>query len=344
MSRNTTSARTRLDYQRRTVPQLLAAAAKDTDAASVFYNGTGPADYDSAIIVIKGRENVDYVAAVLERQQLVTPGKPVEGEAPDASARADLGLITEHGDGERRRIDANELERIARERPNERFLKGSGVLKLTGAIRQLEAEVRALKATAVAAPAACSSYECKAAQRDGVLCADGECRDTVGVATVDAPSIVRWLTAVTNNRRNTERARGAALALVDEWEGLEPPAPGVTSASAPQPADEPASPALARHRRLIATLPQTAEDAEALRAGHREPWRVDLPDGAYTQLPGDPPGPADLRRVQDGIVYDVQPRTGRLLLAAKPRNIPGGATTAIRADDVQASGGGRDAG
>lgn len=74
-----------LNKDRRTVPQLLAAAAKDTDAASVFYDGTGPADYDSAIVVIKGRANVDYVVAMLARQQLVTPGKPVEGSA-DATA------------------------------------------------------------------------------------------------------------------------------------------------------------------------------------------------------------------------------------------------------------------
>lgn len=87
MSMNTIAgARTELNRDRRTVPQLLAAAAKDSDAASVFYNGTGPADYDSAIIVVKGRENVDYVVAMLARQQLVTPGKPVEdtggGAAP----------------------------------------------------------------------------------------------------------------------------------------------------------------------------------------------------------------------------------------------------------------------
>lgn len=36
-------------------------------------------------------------------------------------------------------IDANDLERLARERPDEFFLKGSGILKLTGGIRQLEA-------------------------------------------------------------------------------------------------------------------------------------------------------------------------------------------------------------
>lgn len=47
-------------------------------------------------------------------------------------------------DGERARIDANRLEQMAKERPNECFLKGSGVLKLTGAIRQLGAEIRAL--------------------------------------------------------------------------------------------------------------------------------------------------------------------------------------------------------
>lgn len=41
-------------------------------------------------------------------------------------------------------IDANELERMAKERPDECFLKGSGVLKLTAAIRQLEGEVARL--------------------------------------------------------------------------------------------------------------------------------------------------------------------------------------------------------
>lgn len=79
MSMDTTAGtRNVLNKDRRTVPQLLAAAAKDTDAASVFYNGSGPADYDSAILVIKGRANVEYVVAMLARQQLVTPEKPVE--------------------------------------------------------------------------------------------------------------------------------------------------------------------------------------------------------------------------------------------------------------------------
>lgn len=51
----------------------------------------------------------------------------------------------------RRPIDANELERIAKDRPDDYFLKGSGVLKLTGAIRQLEAELRAARAQAAPA-------------------------------------------------------------------------------------------------------------------------------------------------------------------------------------------------
>lgn len=49
-------------------------------------------------------------------------------------------------------LDANELERIARERPDKYFLKGSGVLKLTGAIRQLEAEVARLSGQQVNPP------------------------------------------------------------------------------------------------------------------------------------------------------------------------------------------------
>lgn len=42
-------------------------------------------------------------------------------------------------------IDANALEAMARKRPGELFLKGSGVLKLVQAIRQLEREVRDLR-------------------------------------------------------------------------------------------------------------------------------------------------------------------------------------------------------
>lgn len=66
---------------RRTVAQLLAAARKDTDAASVFYLGTDESDFDGAVIVIKGREHTQYVVDTLVRQKLVTPGKSVEGGA-----------------------------------------------------------------------------------------------------------------------------------------------------------------------------------------------------------------------------------------------------------------------
>jgi hypothetical protein len=41
-------------------------------------------------------------------------------------------------------IDVNALERMAKERPDECFLKGSGILKLTSAIRYLEQQNRAL--------------------------------------------------------------------------------------------------------------------------------------------------------------------------------------------------------
>jgi hypothetical protein len=57
----------------------------------------------------------------------------------------DLPMPEKHAPGNqaRRHIDANELERMAKERPDAFFLKGSGVLKLIGAIRQLEAAARA---------------------------------------------------------------------------------------------------------------------------------------------------------------------------------------------------------
>lgn len=48
----------------------------------------------------------------------------------------------------RPKIDANDLEAMAKARPDECFLKGSGVLKLIGAIRTLEREARAAKAPA----------------------------------------------------------------------------------------------------------------------------------------------------------------------------------------------------
>jgi hypothetical protein len=50
-------------------------------------------------------------------------------------------------------------------------------------------------------------------------------------------------------------------------------------------------------------------------------WKLDMPDGAYTKLPGDPPGPGSLRAVIGGYVYNVEPRTGRLTAESPPRRI-----------------------
>lgn len=59
----------------------------------------------------------------------------LSAQANDAKAQEDADLIHEL-------IDANKLEKMAKERPDECFLKGSGILKLTGAIRQLEQVIR----------------------------------------------------------------------------------------------------------------------------------------------------------------------------------------------------------
>lgn len=64
---------------RRTTAQLLAAAAKDTDVVSVFYDGTYAGDSEAAIFVVKGMQNIRYLAALCRRQGLLTEGKPVEG-------------------------------------------------------------------------------------------------------------------------------------------------------------------------------------------------------------------------------------------------------------------------
>jgi len=72
--------RTELKPTRRTTAQLLAAAAKDSDAVSVFYDGTYAGDTEAAIFVVKGMQNVEYLAALCERQGLMTAGKPVEDE------------------------------------------------------------------------------------------------------------------------------------------------------------------------------------------------------------------------------------------------------------------------
>lgn len=47
-------------------------------------------------------------------------------------------------------------------------------------------------------------------------------------------------------------------------------------------------------------------------------WKVDMPDGTYGRMPGDPPGPASVTAVIGGYVYDVEPQTGKLIAAEPP--------------------------
>lgn len=73
--------------------------------------------------------------------------KPYVYEAAEELIQAFSNLAAQSKGAEPREpIDANKLEQMAKERPNECFLKGSGVLKLTDAIRQLEAELRTVRA------------------------------------------------------------------------------------------------------------------------------------------------------------------------------------------------------
>ena len=71
---------TSINSDRLRTVQLLDAAERDTDAVSVFMDGTGPADTERAIFVVKGRENVGYLMELCRRQGLLTTGKPVEGQ------------------------------------------------------------------------------------------------------------------------------------------------------------------------------------------------------------------------------------------------------------------------
>lgn len=63
---------------RRTVAQLIAAAAKDTDPVSVFMDGSSTADTTVAVLVVKGPKHIAYLRAVCQRQGLLTD-KPVTG-------------------------------------------------------------------------------------------------------------------------------------------------------------------------------------------------------------------------------------------------------------------------
>jgi hypothetical protein len=77
MSTDTMRNTSVLRDDRRTVTQLLAAAAKDTDAVSVFMAGCTVADTEAAIFVVKGADRIAYLQALCERQGLLTD-KPVE--------------------------------------------------------------------------------------------------------------------------------------------------------------------------------------------------------------------------------------------------------------------------
>lgn len=61
---------------------------------------------------------------------------------------------------------------------------------------------------------------------------------------------------------------------------------------------------------------------EAVHAPKREAppgkWKVEMPEGTYGRMPGDPPGPASVRAVIGGYVYDVEPQTGKLRASEPP--------------------------
>lgn len=80
----------------------------------------------------------------------------------------------------------------------------------------------------------------------------------------------------------------------------------------------------------VQSFPLTEEQERFLNGGGVSPspapqrevppgkWKVDMPDGTYGRMPGDPPGPASVCAVIGGYVYDVQPRTGMLIASAPP--------------------------
>ena len=73
------NGQTMLKADRRTVDQLLAAAERDTEAVSVFMDGTCPEDSERAIFVVMSREHIAYLTQLCLRQGLLTEGKAVEG-------------------------------------------------------------------------------------------------------------------------------------------------------------------------------------------------------------------------------------------------------------------------
>lgn len=61
----------------KTTQQLLLKAKRDTDAVSVFVDGTTWDDADCAIFIVKGADQAREVYEMLAAQGMVTPGKPV---------------------------------------------------------------------------------------------------------------------------------------------------------------------------------------------------------------------------------------------------------------------------
>jgi hypothetical protein len=77
-------------------------------------------------------DTIDSLRIIIDQERAAQPaGMPVEIMTVE-ELREKYGGV----------IDANKLEQMAKARPDECFLKGSGVLKLIGAIRQLECEAR----------------------------------------------------------------------------------------------------------------------------------------------------------------------------------------------------------
>jgi len=60
-----------------TTRQLLQKAAKNPGPVSVFIDGSGWDDADSAMFIVKGRDLAHEVYAALAEAGLVTPGQPV---------------------------------------------------------------------------------------------------------------------------------------------------------------------------------------------------------------------------------------------------------------------------
>ena len=78
------------------VRKVLAYARQDSDAVSVFSDGTCDADTEEAVFVVRGHERVAYFKAMAERQGLLTAGKPVaDPKTPNAKLRGAEGVPLE---------------------------------------------------------------------------------------------------------------------------------------------------------------------------------------------------------------------------------------------------------